>query len=130
MFVNHNENPAGLRVGDCVIRAISTALKQPWIKTYLGVVLEGLVMHDMPSANHVWGRYLEHKGFCRHIIPDTCPDCYTVARFSEEHPNGIYILALSGHVVAIVDGNYVDTWDSGEGIPIYYWQKEGENDGI
>ena len=130
MYVNHNENPAGLRVGDCVIRAISTAMKQPWIETYMGVVLMGLVMHDMPSANHVWGRYLEKNGFKRHIIPDACPDCYTVARFSAEHPSGVYILALSGHVVAIVNGNYVDTWDSGEGIPIYYWKKEGETDGI
>lgn len=123
MFINHNENPNGLRVGDCVIRALSAAMEQTWIKTYLGVCIQGLLMYDMPSANHVWGRYLEEHGFKKHLIPDTCPECYTVARFCDDHPEGTYILALSGHVVAVKDGSYIDTWDSGQCVPIYYWQK-------
>lgn len=37
---------------------------------------------------------------------------------------GTYILALSGHVVTVVDGDWYDTWDSGGEIPIYYWVRE------
>ena len=70
-------------------------------------------MGDMPSANAVWGAYLRGKGFVRQIIPDTCPDCYTVAD-----------LALSGHVVCVINGDWIDTWDSGGEIPLYYWHKE------
>nr|DAF38594.1 MAG TPA: cytochrome b5 [Caudoviricetes sp.] len=78
-------------------------------------------MGDLPSANSVWGAYLRSKGFVRRIVPDTCPDCYNVSDFAEEHPDGTYILALSGHVVCVSGGNWIDTWDSGGGVPLYYW---------
>ena len=79
----------------------------------------------MPHANHVWGGYLKSKGFRKRIIPDECPDCYTVEDFCKDHPKGNFVLALSGHVVAVCDGELFDTWDSSNEIPIYYWQKEG-----
>lgn len=78
----------------------------------------------MPSANHVWGAYLRRHGFRRYALPDVCPDCYTVADFCRDHPSGVYVLALSGHVVCVEDGDYYDTWDSGAEVPAYYWQKE------
>lgn len=79
-------------------------------------------MHDMPDSNYVWSEYLYHHGFIRTPIPDTCPQCMTVRTFCELHSEGSYILAIDGHVVAVVDGNYYDTWDSGDEIPIYYWK--------
>lgn len=123
-YVRHNENPDGRNVGDCTIRCISRALGQPWEQTYIGLALQGFLMCDMPSANAVWGAYLRSKGFVRQVIPDTCPDCYTVADFAADHPAGTYILALSGHVVCVIDGDWIDTWDSGGEIPLYYWHKE------
>lgn len=126
MYIDYNANPIGNRVGDCTIRAISLALGQDWELTYSGIAVEGYKLCDMPSANHVWGAYLRSKGFRRNIIPDECPDCYTVEDFCADHPKGIYILALASHVVAVIDGDYYDTWDSGNEIPIYYWQKREE----
>lgn len=38
----------------------------------------------MPDANEVWGGYLRSLGWIRGAIPDTCPDCYTVADFAYE----------------------------------------------
>ena len=124
MFMRYNPNPSGKNVGDCAVRAISMALGQDWETTYVGLALQGFLLGDMPSANHVWGTYLRDKGFRRAVIPDECPDCYTVADFAAEHPSGTYILALSGHVVCVRDGDYCDTWDSGGEAPLYYWQKE------
>ena len=112
------------RVGDCAVRALSKALNQPWELTYVGLCLEGFIRCDMPSANNVWGAYLKSKGFKRNIIPTECPDCYTVRDFCKEHPKGTFILALSTHVVAVINGDYYDTWDSGDETPIYYWFKE------
>ena len=40
------------------------------------------------------------------------------------YPHGTYVLATNNHVVAVVDGNYYDTWDSGDETPIYVWRKE------
>lgn len=122
-YSRHNANPAGNRVGDCTVRAIARAIGQDWESTYVGLALQGYKMHDMPSANHVWGAYLRSLGFDRHILPATCPDCYTVADFAADHPTGTYILAISGHVVCVEDGTWYDTWDSGGEIPLYYWER-------
>lgn len=124
MYRRYNANPDRKQVGDCVIRAVSAALGQDWETTYAEIALEGYQLCDMPSANHVWGAYLRRKGFTRNIIPDECPDCYSVADFCRDHPNGTYILSLQGHVVAAIDGDYFDTWDSGSRIPLYYWKRK------
>ena len=123
-FSYFNPNPAGRQVGDCTVRAISKATGQSWDETYMGLCLQGLIMGDMPSANSVWGAYLRQPGFARNVIPNTCPDCYTVAEFAADHPRGVYVLALSSHVVRVADGSYFDTWDSGSEIPLFYWAKE------
>ena len=123
-FVSYNPNPVGLKVGDCVVRALSKALGQDWEQTYIDLCVEGCLRCDMPSANAVWGAYLRRKGFERDIVPNSCPDCYTVEDFCEDHPNGTYILALDGHVVSVVDGQYFDTWQSGREVPIYYWHRK------
>lgn len=83
------------------------------------------MLSDMPSANAVWGAYLKDNGFSRYIIPDEYMTC-TVSEFANNHPEGVYILALSGHVIAVIDGNYYDTWDSGAMTPIYYWREGGK----
>lgn len=124
MYSAYNPNPMGARVGDCTVRAISRATGEGWDTVYCGLCVEGLRLCDMPTANHVWGAYLRRHGFRRRALPDDCPDCYTVADFCRDHPNGTYVLAISGHVVCVADGSYYDTWDSGEESPAYYWYKE------
>lgn len=126
MWKEYNANPIARRGDDCTIRAISKTLGKSWEEVYVDLCAYGLKAYDMPSSNHVWGAYLMDNGFTRHIIPNTCPSCYTVKDFVKEHRYGKYILALNGHVIAIEDGNYYDTWDSGDEIPLYYWMKKGE----
>ena len=123
-YMRYNPNPSRKLVGDCVIRAVAKSLDKEWEDVYLDIVMLGLLMHDMPSSNDVWGAYLLKNGFKRYIIPDTCPECYTVAQFCEDNPDLTGILATGTHVIAVSDGNYYDTWNSGEEIPIYYWRKE------
>lgn len=85
-------------------------------------------MGDLPNSDAVWGAFLKSRGFRRFAIPDTCPDCYTVADFAEDHPDGTYAVGTGSHVVAVTDGgNYFDSWDSGSEVPIFYWRKD---DGI
>lgn len=119
----YNPNPDGKRVGDCTVRAISAASGKSWEEVYIALAVEGFALHDMPSANRVWGSVLRRHGWHRQALPNTCPDCYTVADFAADHPAGAYILALPSHVVTVIDGDWLDTWDSGEETPLYYWQK-------
>ena len=122
-FRQYNPNPDGKRVGDCTIRAISAATQQDWESVYTALILEGFILHDLPSANYVWGSYLRRCGWSRSAIPNNCPDCYTVEDFAAEHPDGTYILALATHVVCVRDGDWLDTWDSGDETPLYFWKK-------
>ena len=122
-FVFYNPNPDGRFVGDCTIRAICRLTGLDWDTVYAGTVFQGFLRKDMPSGNSTWGAYLRRHGYTRHIIPNSCPDCYTVRDFCLDNPKGKFLLALDQHVVAVVDGDYYDTWDSGREIPIYYWMK-------
>ena len=119
----YNPNPAGNRVGDCVIRALTKALGKDWNDIYIDLCIEGYISSDMPSANYVWGHYLRQCGWNRSAIPNSCPDCYTVAQFAKDHSDGTYILAMATHVVCVQNGDWLDTWDSGDEVPLYYWQK-------
>lgn len=122
-FVYYNPNPSGKRVGDCVIRGIAKVTGQDWEQVYIDVCAQGFKCHDMPAANTVWGEYLKRQGFIRKILPDICPNCYTVKDFCENSPKGTYLLATGTHVVAVIDGDYYDAWDSGNEIPVYYFVK-------
>lgn len=123
-YISVNPNPLGSYVGDCVIRALSIALDKPWTETYIDVCIHGLMLCDMPSSNYVWGDYLKQSGYKSSTISSECPNCYMVKDFCEEHPSGIYIVGTGSHVLAIIDGNYYDSWDSGDEHPIYYYTKE------
>ena len=124
MYIKLNVNPVCRRGDDCTVRAIATALDKTWEQVYVDLCVYGLKEYDMPSSNHVWGAYLLDKGWKRKMVPNSCPLCYTVKQFADEHPEGRYILALHGHVVACVNGCYMDSWDSGLEPVVYYWEKE------
>ena len=125
MYIEYNPNPKRKSVGDCVIRAITRVLEESWDEVFVSLMIKAFKMKDMPSSNSVWGSFLKNKGFSRHTIPDTCPDCYSIKEFCIDHPEGIYVIATGSHAVACVDGDYFDSWDSGEETPVYYWRKDG-----
>lgn len=120
-YIFFNPNPLGKRVGDCVIRAIAKLTAKDWQTVYRGIAQAGFELCDMPSSNAVWAAYLKRLGYRRFVIPDTCPNCYTVRDFCFDNPRGKYLLATGSHVVTAIDGDYFDAWDSGNEIPIYFW---------
>lgn len=124
MWIKWNPNPLAKHVGDCTIRAITKATGDCWEDIYCGITLYGFMMCDIPSSNAVWGAYLKKRGFKRRMLPNECPDCYTVEDFCEEHPLGTFVVAVNNHVLTVIDGNYYDSWDSGNENPIYYFERE------
>ena len=123
MWQHINKNPRGRCVGDCTVRAISTATNNGWAETYLDLCLFGLLMADMPSANAVTAAYLKKHGFQRKNIPETCPDYYSVKDFCRDHKDGIFVLGTGTHMIAVINGDYYDAWDSGDELPVYYFEK-------
>ena len=124
MYIHVNPNPNGVYVEDCVVRAIAIATDRSWDDIYLNVCLQGYIMKNMPSVNNVWGTYLKSIGFVQYPLPTNCPDCYTIRDFCDQNRYGTYILATGSHVVAVIDGNYCDAWDSGDEMPIAIWRRE------
>lgn len=123
MYIEYNPNPRGKRTGDCVIRAVALVTGQDWEQAYINICAQGYEMADMPSTNSVWGAYLREVGFTREAIPNTCPDCYTISDFCHDHPSGTFAVATGSHVVAVVNGDYYDAWDSGNEVPTYYYRR-------
>ena len=121
-YISKNPNPCGLKVGDCVVRALSLALGRSWRSVYLELTAYGFRMCDMPSSNAVWDAMLRDHGFRRGTIDLPCVECYTIRDFCDDHPEGVYVVGTGSHAVAVVDGNYLDAWDSGNEIPLYYYQ--------
>lgn len=123
-YIYKNPNPKRESLTDCVIRAISIVLNADWDYVYDKLCQTGYFLKDMPSTNHVWDAYLKDIGFNRYAIPNTCPLCYTVAEFAEDHPYGRYILATGSHAIAVINGDYYDTSDSGLEVPLYYYENK------
>lgn len=129
MFVQVNPNPLQKSTGDCVIRAISILLNKTWDEVYVMLCVYGYMLKDWGQSNAVWERYLYDLGFQKGLIPNTCPDCYTVKDFCRDVSGmeGEYLLATGSHVVTVKDGgNYFDSWDSGNETPIYYYWKQNK----
>ena len=123
MWKHHNPNPMQKSVGDCTVRSISIATDNGWMETYLDLCLFGLLMADMPSANSVTTAYLRDKGFHRRTIPDDCPDGYTIDNFCKDHPKGTYIIGTGSHLTTVIDGDLLDSWNSENETPVYYFEK-------
>lgn len=111
MFEFYNPNPRNKLIGDCVVRAIAVSTDRSWEDVYMDLCVQGLYMHDMPSSNHVWSSYLYRIGYNDQIVAPI-----SVREFSASHDTGNYILSTGTHVIALMDGIYIDTWDSGDEI--------------
>lgn len=119
MYLHSNPNPYGKMRNDCVVRAIAIVTGKSWVDVYLDLCLQGLLVGDWGNIDDVWGSYVRSIGFVRESIPNSCPDCYTVRDFARDHPKGTYILATGSHAVAVIDGCYIDAWDSGDESPSF-----------
>ena len=119
-YVYYQPNKKDLKdqTGDCQIRALCKVLDKTWVEAFDLTIpicreLQTYTIFDcnlkqtkaaMIQLGFDYTGISNRKGSKRP----------TVKSFAKEHPQGRYILTLSHHVVACVDGYYYDTWDSGE----------------
>ena len=123
-FIFYNPNCKGQHVTDCVIRAICRLENLTWTEAFDQLTALCRQECDMPSSDKMWGKYVSSRGYKKYLIPETVPDWYTVKDFCRDNPVGKFIIKTSGHVIAVVNGDYYDTFDSGDKTPIYFWKKE------
>jgi hypothetical protein len=126
MFIEFNENPIGKRTEDCGIRAVATALNVPWDDAFDMIAFNAKQMGEVMHSNAAIGSVLRQHGFYRASIPDTCPDCYSVGDFARDNPKGDFVVGTGTHIVAVINGNIIDTFNSKDLVPLYYWYRKEE----
>lgn len=124
MYKHYNPNPHGKFVGDCIIRALTKIFDKSWDNIGLEYFIFAYNEKDMPSSNAVLKKFLKQNGYKKKLLPDECPECYTVDDFSNDFGLGKYIVGTGTHIIAIVNGIIYDSWDSRNEIPLYYFVKE------
>ena len=125
-WIHYNPNPKKEHGADCVVRAIAITEGMTWDEAYKALTTKAFEEKDMPSVNPIWADYLRDQGYILYGLPNTCPRCYTVRDFTYDHPYGTYVLGTGSHAIAVIDGNYIDAWNSGDEVPMYFFMK-GEN---
>lgn len=123
MYRYFQPNPCGRSVGDCAVRAIAAAFDVSWEEAFDALAKNARAMCDLPNAESVWGSVLRMFGFECEMIRDYD---YTVGDFADEHPHGVFVLGIDGHVVTVVDGVIMDSFDSSRLNPKFVWRRDRE----
>lgn len=131
-FHYHNANPKGRITGDCTFRAVSTALGQSWEQTVMEMAelscKTGYAINDTKNID----RYLQSKGWVKHKQPRKADNtkltgkefCLEIQDDFAWVTGGVkdVVANIGGHhIVAIIDGQVWDTWDSTDGCIGNFW---------
>lgn len=110
---------------DCVVRALTKVTGKTWLEAFDELIPYAREMQSNPNSQRVYEAYLKDNGFeYTGISNKKGSKRPTVDSFAKDHKEGTYFVNVANHVVAIVDGCYYDTWDSGEKCLYGYWTKK------
>lgn len=129
MYKYYQPNKLDLKdkTGDCQVRAFSKALNLSWVEAFdLTIpICRELQTYTIFDSNHEKTvEAMKRLGFkYTGISVANGKKRPTVASFAREHKKGTYIVKVAHHVVSIVDGDYYDTWDSGDRSMYGYYEK-------
>ena len=129
-FVYFQPNKKDLkdRYADCTIRALCKALDVSWLEAFdltIPICRREQVSNLFDAPASVRHAFLAELGFGYTPISNkrgsTRP---TISEFAKDHPTGRHIVVVAHHVVAVVDGMYYDTWDSGRRTLYGFYTKQ------
>ena len=128
VYYQPNEKDLKDKVGDCQIRALSKTLNITWLETFdlITPICRAQQIMDIFSCDLAKTKdALTKLGFEYHGISNKKgAKRPTVDSFAKAHAKGKYICTVAGHVVAVVDGKYYDTWDCGYKSLYGYYERE------
>lgn len=138
-FHYYNANPKNKIAADCVIRAICTALEEPYEKVYRELLEVSLKCGYMLNEKQCYDRYLKEKGWVKHSQPRKADNTkFTGKEFCDELTcdimfSGRRVIAKIGghHIVCIKETDDIygthkihDIWDcTGKCIGNYWTEK-------
>ena len=125
MFINKNLNPKGYKTDDCTVRALASATGIGWDKAFIDIANQAFQMKLGPTDIKVFEKIITRYGFkavsCKAEKGKSRPKVKDIAL---QYRGSIAVARVAHHVVTCIDGNYIDTWDSGEAAVYKLWVKE------
>lgn len=131
MYKFLNVHPKGLRVGDCVKRAITTSTGMDYME-----VQKELNRYKKVSGCEKFNESKNWKGYVENVLKGKKLSFQAVKgqprmngeRFCEAYPKGHYILNMAGHLSCCVNGVIYDTWDCSDKCVYNAWEIKPVND--
>lgn len=134
----YNPNPEQKNTGDCSIRSYCGAFGLTWDAAYDIASKIAKSMSELPDSNRVCDAIItQHFGM--HVMEEEVKNEHhedlvdndekpkkqkktkkkkvakmTINEFAMTHPFGTYIVVSPHHQTAVVNGEYLDSWDSGD----------------
>lgn len=126
-YYQPNDKDLKDKVGDCQVRALSKVLGLSWLEAFdltIPICRELQTYTIFDSELNKTKTAMAKLGFeYTGISNKKGSKRPTVKSFALSHPKGKYIVSVAHHVVAVVDGMYYDTWDSGSKSLYGYYTK-------
>ena len=112
----YNANSKGNFVNDCTIRAISMAEGKTWDETYreLSEIArkKGIILDDVNFIDPLLNE--RYKRICYKDLK--------VGDFVKNHPYGVFLITMNGHITCCIDGTIYDTFDCRDRIMKCAWE--------
>lgn len=131
VYYQPNDKDLKDKFGDCTIRALSKALNCTWIEAFDKMIpfcrqeqVSNIFDCDANNRKRIMNEFgFDYSG----VSVKSGKSRPTIDKFAKAHPTGRHIVKVAHHVVAVVDGKYYDTWDSGNcSMYGYYTLREGK----
>lgn len=112
-----NPNPKERNIGDCTLRSYCAAFGISWDQAF--DIASRVAKENASMIQYVADKVLTEEFNC--IIDEKynkksvkSKDRIKVNEFALSHPYGTYILHVPKHQVTVINGEYWDSWDSGD----------------
>ena len=132
-YYQPNDKDLKDQYGDCVVRALTKVMSKTWMQVFDDLISYAKNLQCMPNGKQCYKPFQKKskknkkkkKKITYHGISNKkCSKRPTVDRFAKDHKSGIFFLNVANHCIAVVDGYYYDTWESGSCCLYGYWDKE------
>ena len=111
----YNPNPKSRNIGDCTLRSYCAAFNIGWDEAF--DIASKIAKDNSSMIQYVSDKVLTEYFGCtldEEYKKVKAKDRITVNNFAMTHPYGTYVLHVHSHQVTVKNGEYWDSWDSGD----------------
>lgn len=138
-YTYRQENPKGKKTGDCVIRALASAMQKDWDTIYDDLYKIGKKYKLMPNDDHCYERYLKENGWTKQKQPRKADNTkYTGIEFLEwldaevkrgHKDKSSVIISIGSQHLSMIEWSTIsgfvicDSWDCSRRCVGKYWTR-------